>query len=344
MAYGSDVSVFVEDKAGDLGAAGSNPFWLSPDVDIPAHPGEATQGSNDVRIRVHAHEEPIVDELIAAEVYIGQPGFVLSPTTGTKRIDPGNLRFRPANVAGTQPVANTPGSTLTFAWTPSSTASQPDGPGHRCLILRAFPVSVTPPSSAFDVPNEQHEAQRNIEILATTKRMAKPGGKQGAGTPGDPRRHDKDGLWWEDLLTLAVGRRRGKRYVVWAFDPDPSREVVGGLRKGLAAAKARGFSKEPPATVELGAVEQRFEPIDPLKLLRNRSFARQSGLGRGVFQEDLLLAAGSVELGPRSPTHLLLGFDHSNLRAGTAVVLHGAQFDARGRPEGGMTVVAVAPR
>ena len=42
MAYGFDVTVYVEDKTGDLGAPGSPaPWWLSPDVDIPAHTGEA---------------------------------------------------------------------------------------------------------------------------------------------------------------------------------------------------------------------------------------------------------------------------------------------------------------
>ncbi|MDX6582614.1 MAG: hypothetical protein QOI10_1798, partial [Solirubrobacterales bacterium] len=151
MAYGIDQTVFVEDKAGDLGAPGASPFWLSPDVDIPAHPGEAAQGTNDVQIRVHSGEEPIIDEKIVAEVYVGQPGFVLSPTAGTVRIDPGNIRFRPPNVAGTEPVADIPGGTTTFSWTPSSSAAQPDGPGHRCLIVRAFPESVTPPTSPFDV-------------------------------------------------------------------------------------------------------------------------------------------------------------------------------------------------
>jgi hypothetical protein len=342
MAYGNDVTVFVEDKAGDLGAPGGSPFWLSPDVDIPAHPGEATQGPNDVRIRVHSHEEPIIEELIVAEVYVGQPGFVLSPTVGTVRIDPGNLRFRPPNVAGSEPVATTAGGTTSFSWTPSSSAAQPNGPGHRCLILRAFPLSVTPPTSAFDVPNEQHEAQRNIEILSTSERKKK-GSKRGAGTPKDPRRLEDDGLWREDLLTLAIGRRRGKRFIVWAFDPDPSREVVGGLKKGLAAAKSRGFSKEPPQTVELGAAGETVEQVNPGKLMKG-PLGRKSGIGQGVFREDLLLGAWSVELGPRRPTHLLLGFDHSNIRKGSAVVLHGAQFDERGRPEGGMTIVAVAPR
>jgi hypothetical protein len=343
MAYGNDVTVFVEDVAGDQGAPGASPFWLSPDVDIPAHPGEATQGPNTVQIRVHSHDEPIIEELIAAEVYVGQPSLAMSPTANTQRIDPGNLRFRPANLAGTEPVASLAGGILTFTWTPSATAGQVDGPGHRCLILRAFPESLTPPTTPFDVPNEQHEAQRNIEILSTTKRKGSSG-KRGAGIPKDPRRLEDDGLWREDLMTLALGRRRGKRFVVWAFDPDPSSEVVGGLKKGLAAAKASGFSKEPPARVELGASGPVVEQIDPLKLLQNGGFVHQSGLGSGVFREDRLIAAGAVELGPRKPTHLLLGFDHSNIERGTSVVLHGAQFDQRGRPEGGITIVAVAPR
>src|SRR3954468_22103686 len=154
MPYGFDISVFVEDKKNDGGAPGSSPFWLSPDVDIPAHSGTAFQGSNDVQIRVHSHEEPIVEEKIVAEVYVAAPGFVLSPTVGTKRIDPGNLLFRPPGVGGSEPVADAAGGTLTFAWTPSSSSANVDGPGHRCLIVRAFPQSVTPPTAPFDVPNE----------------------------------------------------------------------------------------------------------------------------------------------------------------------------------------------
>src|SRR4051794_33368289 len=117
MAFGNDVSVYVEDKAGDLGAPGSPaPWWLSPDVDIPAHTGEAVQGANQVQVRVHTHEEPILDEKVVAEVYVGKPSLVLSPTTGTKRIDPGTLVFRPPNVPGPEPAAGEAGATLTFPW------------------------------------------------------------------------------------------------------------------------------------------------------------------------------------------------------------------------------------
>ena len=68
MAYGTDVTVYLEDTAGDLGAPGSPaPWWLSPDVDIPAHAGEAVQGVNDVQVRVHAHDVPVL--AVEAQVF-----------------------------------------------------------------------------------------------------------------------------------------------------------------------------------------------------------------------------------------------------------------------------------
>lgn len=339
MAYGNDVTVFVEDRAGDLGAPNSPaPWWLSPDVDIPAHPGEAVQGPNDVRIRVHAHEEPLLADKIVAEVYVGDPALVLSPTTGTVRIDPGNLRFRSAGVSGTEPVADVPGATLSFQWTPSSSAGI-NGPGHRCLILRAYPENVTPPTSPFDVPNEQHEAQRNVEILTTTTAPGKR--NKGAGTREDPRRRDRGtGMWWEPLGTLAPGKR-GRRYVVAAFDPRPDKEIVAMLRRGLP--KGTRFSEKPPAALELDPGDAKGTSVNPGRLLGRGRFAARSGLGRGLFAEDRLLAATAVELGPRRRSELVLRFDHTNLERRGALVLHVAQWNEAGVPEGGITVVAPAP-
>lgn len=340
MAYGNDVTVFVEDSAGDLGAPNSPaPWWLSPDVNIPAHPGRAVQGPNTVQIRVHAHEEPMLEDKIVAEVYVGNPSLVLSPTTGTVRIDPGNLRFRSAGVAGTEPVADLAGATLTFQWTPSGTAGAINGPGHRCLILRAFPENVTPPSSPFDVPNEQHEAQCNLEILTTTTAPGKQ--KKGAGTPEDPRRRDRGtGMWWQGIGTTAAGKR-GKRYVAVAFDPQPEETIGRILRPGLA--KGTRFSPDPPADLVLDAGDAKGTAINPGRLVARRRFAARSGVGRGIFGEGRLLAALSVELGPRRRSELSLRFDHSNLGRRGATVLHVAQWNADGVPEGGLTVVAPAP-
>jgi hypothetical protein len=342
MSYGTDVSVFVEDKAGDLGTPQSTPWWLSPDVDIPAHTGEAVQGVNQVQVRVHAHDEPILTDKITAEVYVGKPGFVMSPTNGTKRIDPGTLLFRPAGVPGSEPVADDSGATLSFSWTPSALGTDVDGPGHHCLIVRAYPVNVTPPSSPFDVPNEQHEAQHNIEILTTTTASSAMA-EGGAGTRMDPRRLDKaTGMWWEEFGTMAV-KKRGKRFVVWAFDPSPSKQIVASVRDALAHTRFSGFSEQPPARVTLDAVGTEGEEIDPRRLLKDRTFAERAGLGAGLFAEERLLGAAALDLAPTKLSGLLLRFDHSNLKERSAVVLHGAQWSETGDPEGGMTVIAVAP-
>jgi hypothetical protein len=340
--YGNDATVFVEDTAGDLGAPPPGvPWWISPDIDIPAHTGTAFQGSNDVQIRVHTHEEPIIDEKIVAEVYAGNPSLVMSPTTGTTRIDPGNLRFRPPNVAGTEPVANEAGGTLTFAWTPSSNPADPNGPGHRCLVVRAFPLSVTPPTSPFDVPNEPHEAQHNMEILSTTLNKASMS-DGGAGTPEDPRKVDEEtGLWWERFTTLA-GKKRGRHFVVWAFDPEPAGAIVDGVKGALKGRGFRGFSAEPPAHVEL-APEKRGGPVELKDLFRKSSGPKLQGLGRGLFNRKRLLAAAEMELGPRTVAGLVMRFDHTNLYKRTAAVLHGVQWNERGVQEGGMTVIALAP-
>jgi phage terminase large subunit-like protein len=150
-------------------------------------------------------------------------------------------------------------------------------------------------------------------------------------------------MWWEELTTMAAGKR-GRRFVVWAFDPTPSQELVAGLRGALGRGKFNGFSEQPPNKVALEGVNTRWEAIDPRRLLKDRRFAKASGLGQGLFEEDRLLGAAALELGPRKLSGLLLRFDHSNLAARTAVVLHGAQWDETGRSEGGMTVVAMAPK
>jgi hypothetical protein len=342
MAYGTDVTVFVEDKAGDLGAVPSPaPWWLSPDVDIPAHPGEARQGANTVQIRVHSQEEPIIEQKIVAEVYVGNPSLAMSPTANTRRIDPGNLRFRPPNVAGTEPVATQAGGTLTFSWTPSGTAGDVDGLGHRCLVLRAFPEDVTPPTSPFDVPNEQHEAQRNIEIVSTAE-MSGSMSKGGAGTPDDPRRIDKaTGKWWERIETIGPGRR-GRRYTVWAFDPRPNRLIQEAATAVLGKRGFKGFSKQPPYEVSIDPGDN-GKQLDPGDVWEDPGFAEPAGIGSGLWANKRLLAAARFDVGPRKPMSLILRWDHSGLEPRTGAVLHGAQWNERGEPEGGITIVAMAP-
>jgi hypothetical protein len=206
--------------------------------------------------------------------------------------------------------------------------------------VRAFPESVTPPTDPFDVVMEPHEAQHNIEVIKTAMLKADMS-HGGAGTEHDPRRRDSaTDMWWERLATLAAGKP-GRRYVVWAFDPDPSHEVVLGIRHQLG--KFAGFSKEPPAKLSVRFGRKIGDEIDPTDLLHDGQFVEQSGLGHHIWSKDRLLAGVAGDLEPDSLAHVLLLFDHSNLAPGTAVVLHGAQWDEHGKPEGGMTVVALAP-
>jgi len=53
-------------------------------------------------------------------------------------------------------------------WTPSTDATAPDGPGHKCLIARGYPQGQTPDPADFHCPDDPHVAQRNIEILPAT--------------------------------------------------------------------------------------------------------------------------------------------------------------------------------
>jgi hypothetical protein len=206
--------------------------------------------------------------------------------------------------------------------------------------VRAFPVGVDLPNG-FTIAAEQHEAQRNIEILSTTERK---GSKEdaGAGTPKDPRKRDKRSeMWWEELTTIAP-QKEGKRFVVWAFDPSPSKELTAIVRDGLGK-HFGGFSRQPPDRTGIGGSGSSGSEVDPGELTSNRKFARASGVGKGLFAHDRLLRAASLTLEPKKLAKVQLRFDHSNIGGDEAIVFHAAQWDASGRPEGGMTIVAIPP-
>jgi hypothetical protein len=99
----------------------------------------------------------------------------------------------------------------------------------------------------------------------------------------------------------------------------------------LKEAKIRGFSQDPPAEVRLEIVGAKSRGTKRVPV-RNP-----------LFLGSRLLAGASFDLGPRKPVEVILRFDHSNLKERTAAVMHVAQVDARGIPEGGMTVIALAP-
>jgi hypothetical protein len=166
----------------------------------------------------------------------------------------------------------------------------------------------------------------------------------GAGTPRDPRGVDRDtGLWWEKFVTMAASKP-GKHFIVWAFDPSPDKTIIEGIRPALEKAGCKGISERPPDTITLDTGKTPGEQLDPRDLIReNPKFAESAGLGGGLFAIDRLIGAAVMDLAPDELSTLIMRFDLSNLDEGTAAVLHGAQWNESGMPEGGMTVVALAP-
>jgi hypothetical protein len=192
--------------------------------------------------------------------------------------------------------------------------------------VRAFPESLTPPTGAFDVPNESHEAQHNIQIIEAPA----------------PKRSGAAKEWRDELSTVGAGTKRGPRIVVGAFDPRPDEKLEAMWRRGwpklgpFATRRPKGFTLEPAGT--------RGEAISPRELFGKRRFAKAAGLGQGLWAKSRVAAALGLELGPRKPSGVRWGFDTATLEPGTAAVFHIAQFDERGRPEGGITVIAQAKK
>jgi hypothetical protein len=142
----------------------------------------------------------------------------------------------------------------------------------------------------------------------------------------------------------ARDRERDRRFVLWAFDPRPNPALFAPLREAFGKAGLGGFAQKPPQQARLETLRVRGEALDPRTFhTRHRRFVSRARIGDGLFAPDRLVAAASVELGPRRPVRLRLLFDHSNVRSGRGVVLHGAQWREDGTPEGGMTVVALPP-
>jgi hypothetical protein len=115
------------------------------------------------------------------------------------------------------------------------------------------------------------------------------------------------------------------------------------VRGALKKAKVGRFSDEPPEQVMLEPVGTKGREIDPGDVFGDPKLASQAGIGSGLFKYDRLVGAAVLELDTKRLSALLLRFDLTNLAKGTAVVLHGAQWNSAGEAEGGMTVVALAP-
>ena len=278
----SDTSTFLQAIAGDNGVHDPNGvFWLSPDILLTgptsgigkADPGE----DNTVDVTFHASANgtvPAGTESLSIELYAANPSLVMAPNNpqSTFHVD-----------SFGQPLLAPGGSaTLQFHWVPpvGVAASDPQAPGHKCLVARAYADPLTPSPSNFFLPQDPHVAQHNICIV--------PCGGPGAAT--------KPAGCGTTVTTANVWPTLQKARIRATLDTDPSkvvREIViahlkrvkGFQRLAAKGPKSFGFTfgdvrrVRPLAVPRLskGKVVESEVPLEPGQVLAFRFAADLSG-------------------------------------------------------------------
>jgi hypothetical protein len=223
----SDTMTFLQAVAGDNGVHDpGGVFWLSPDIQLTgptsgidkADPGAV----NTVDVTVHAAATGAYAagaESITIDLFVANPSLVMAPDNAqsTALIDRIGM---PLIAAG--------GSASTqFLWSPpgGAPAADPQAPGHKCLIARAYSDPLTPDPSNFFLPQDRHVAQHNICIVP-------------CGGPGAATRPAGCGT---AVTTANVWRTPQRARIRATLDLDPSkpvREIVIARLK-----KVKGFQR-----------------------------------------------------------------------------------------------------
>jgi hypothetical protein len=168
----NDTCIFMEAISGDKGNHDSNNvWWLSPDIGLIGPVSgldNADAGQvNPVKIKFHrrgAGSNCLFpgDEAITVELWVANPSLAMSPRVhgSAKRI----------GFIGSPLPAEGANGTQQIDWdVPAAVpVDDPQSPGHKCLIARSYPDSGAPDNSGFFVPDDQHVAQRNLAIVAST--------------------------------------------------------------------------------------------------------------------------------------------------------------------------------
>jgi hypothetical protein len=318
----ADTCIFMESTSGDGGVHNANVWWLSPDIVLTgpvsgadkADPGQIN--SVDITIRRKSAESNCLfpgDEQLLAELWVGNPAIAMTPNNpaSTKLI---------LQIGSPVPLPGANGSQH-FDWTPPSgvPASDPQSPGHKCLIARACPSSLTPSPTNFFAPEDQHVVQRNICIVP-------------CGGPGAARKPGPCGF---DVLTANVNAKAAEQVTIAAaLDLRPNQfvrrtvlqhlEKQPGFRK-LATRPPRGFRFElrnfPDAKIS-----DHSTPQGCLGLLLG---------GQRKFEASLRLDANQV-----SSLHFVA--DLHNADFGDAFIFHLTQTGPAREQQGGLTLVMVS--
>jgi hypothetical protein len=318
----ADTCIFLEAVSGDGGVHNAYVWWMSPDIVLTgpvsgadkADPGQVN--SVDVTTHRKTAESNCLfpgDEQMLVELWVGNPAIAMTPNNAasTKLI---------AKVGSPVPLEGGAG-TQHLNWTPPSgvPASDPQSPGHKCLIARSYPDSLTPSATNFFVPDDQHVAQRNICIFP-------------CGGPGAARKPGPCGF---DVLTANINLLEVEQVTIAAtLDLRPNQFVRKTVLQHLE--KEPGFRKlavRPPRSF-------RFEQKDfPDAKISDHSTPQGCvGVllgGQRRFQASFSLAANQV-------ANLPFVADLYNAEFGDAFIFHLTQTGPANQRQGGLTLVMVA--
>ncbi len=312
----ADTCIFMEAVSGDGGVHNSGgAWWLSPDIQLTgptSGPDKADPGAaNPVDVTLHnkggSCKLPAGTESVTIELWAANPSLAMAPNlpNSTVHIDSiGMPIFGLGAVASHQ-----------FLWTPPTglPASDPQAPGHKCLIARSYADPLTPSATSFFAPDDPHVAQHNICIVP-------------CGGPGAVQRPHTCGL---DVTTVNPDMRQAQT-VKWRalLDLNPSKFVLDVVLRRLK--KTKGFerlAKKPPRGF-------RFQLHD-LSKPKITDHTKPKGKQPATYEAVLTLKAAQV-------ARFAFIADLTGAPLGEAFIFHLTQVGANGHAQGGLTVVILA--
>lgn len=316
-----DTCIFMESVTGDGGVHNANVWWLSPDIILNgpvSGPDKADPGQNNpVQVRFHrkgANSDCTFPgaEALNVELYAGNPSIAMTPNNqgSTALIQ---LIGTPVPQEGTSAIQ-------VINWTPPSgvPVSNPQSPGHKCLIARVYPDNLTPSSTNFFAPGDQHVAQRNICIVPCDG-------------PGAARRPGPCGF---KVTTVNIHEKQREKVTLRALlDMRPNAFVRETVLKSLK--RFAGFKRlavRPPQNF-------RFE----LREFPHAEINDQSRLGcLGILLGGKRSYQASITLEPAQLIRVPFQANLEGAAFGDAYIFHLTQFGEANDPQGGLTLVMVA--